>query len=121
METIFPPFPSFLLPRHAWVGVHEGLLTSSAGRASRGPPRCSCMPVLDAAVALGRGQRRAAGEPRLAAELPLLSARDGKMPVPLGHGGSGSGYLLGGGLSISLSLPAAALCIACFNWVGLRW
>lgn len=57
-------------------------------RASRGPPRCSCMLALAAAVAPGHGQRRAAREPGLAAELPLLSAwGGGKMLVSLGRGG----------------------------------
>ena len=121
METIFPPFPSFSLPQHAWVGMHEGLPVSSAGPVSRGPPRRSCVPVLGAAITLGCGQCQVAREPRLSAELPLLSAQGAKMPVPLGRGGSGSGYLLGGGLSVCPSLPAAALCIACFHWVRLRW
>lgn len=56
METIFPPFLSFSLPRHAWLGMCEGLLASSARRASRGPPWRSGRLALDTAVALGHGQ-----------------------------------------------------------------
>ena len=120
METIFPLFSSLLLPQHAWVGMCEGLPTSSAGQASRGPLRRSCVQVLGAAVTLGHGQRWPAGEPRPAAEPPLLSVRGGKVPVPPGHRGSRSGCLLGEGLSVCLSLPVTTLCIACFYWVGLR-
>lgn len=53
METIFPLFPSFLLPQHGWVGLCEGLLVSSTGRASHGPLWCSGMLVVDVVVTLG--------------------------------------------------------------------
>lgn len=62
-KPFFPPFPSFSLPQHAWVGMCKALPASSARRVSWGPPWCSCVPVLDVVVTLGHGQCWAAGEP----------------------------------------------------------
>lgn len=80
METIFPPFPSFSLPQHAWLGMCEGLLASSAGRASWGPPWCSHMLALDTVVTLGQGQCQRGFGWLLSCLLSL--------PTPLGHGRS---------------------------------
>lgn len=78
------------------------------------------LPALDTAC-VGCGRCWAAGEPWLAAELSLRSAWRGELPKSLRHGGGGSEYLLGRGLSVYSSVPTVAPCMACFYWVRLRW
>lgn len=108
METIFPPFPSFLLPRHAWVGMRQGLPVSSAGPVSQGPPWWSCMLAL---VAPGLPES-------LGWLLRCLFALPRAERCP-SHWGTGEQIWVFARwrlvrLSVCPSFPASALCITCF-------
>lgn len=105
METIFPPFPTFSLPRHAWLGMCEGLLARSVSGTST---------VLSYA---GTGHSGRPGAQAVPESLGWLLSSLLSLPTPLGHGRSVSGYLLGG-VCVSVCLCGCSLhCLFSLGWI----